>query len=538
MELKSREVPPVPVDTASQRLPEPQQPPAEVIDTLGTDPLDPTTTTDPDTGRIDIDNYFFQSEFDAVTNPMSEIPADTNGEAAKMIREEDGSIRFVSPHSEELSPIRRRPVRFINNRMLPYRPRFRSGAITTSMDNSLLFGGMQSFAATPSYNFGFPPLGILLKTTITDVFEDYRFEIGARIPTTFNGMEYFMTFDDLRHRIDKRIAIYRQNTANFFDDPSGQSGLPAQVFPLRMKTITHLVQGELRYPFDIFRSLRATLTARDDKLIVQSRENVSLNIPTYTEQRLGLRLEYVFDNVLFPMPNLPNGTRYKAYAEVYNRFSANLANGGRFDPYLGLMGVVGADARHYLRIDRLSILALRAAGASSFGSERMLFFAGGMENLLTYNFDPTLGTPENSSFAYQTLAANLRGFQTNVRNGSSYVLLNAEVRVPLFNYFSMRPIKSALLRNFQLTGFFDAGTAWHGASPFSRDNPLNTVIIEDPNSPVRVKVNYFRQPVLYGFGFGLRSVIFGYFFKFDYAWGVESGVLQKPMAHFSIGYDF
>ena len=132
---------------------------------------------------------------------------------------------------------------------------------------------------------------------------------------------------------------------------------------------------------------------------------------------------------------------------------------------------------------------------------------------------------------------SLRGFKNNIRNGNSYALANVELRVPIIKYFSNR-IRSSFFRNLQLIGFFDVGTAWQGPTPFAEENPLNTVFISDPLSPVSVKVNYFRDPVVAGYGAGIRSVLFGYFVRLDYARGIETRVIQEPRIYFSLGMDF
>jgi hypothetical protein len=51
-------------------------------------------------------------------------------------------------------------------------------------------------------------------------------------------------------------------------------------------------------------------------------------------------------------------------------------------------------------------------------------------------------------------------------------------------------------------------------------------------------VNYFRDPIVYGYGGGIRTLLFGYFVRLDYAWGVETRVVQDPRLYFSIGMDF
>src|SRR5690606_9790563 len=139
--------------------------------------------------------------------------------------------------------------------------------------------------------------------------------------------------------------------------------------------------------------------------------------------------------------------------------------------------------------------------------------------------------------AYTTLAANMRGFKYNARNGSSVALVNTEVRVPFMQYLSRQKIRSSFLRNMQVVGFFDIGTAWHGADPFSPENPLNTVVLTNPPT-VSVTVNYYRNPLVMGYGAGVRTLLFGYILKLDYAWGLETRSSNKPILHFSMGADF
>ena len=167
----------------------------------------------------------------------------------------------------------------------------------------------------------------------------------------------------------------------------------------------------------------------------------------------------------------------------------------------------------------------------------MLFLLGGVDNWLFSDRNNDIPFPTDGNFAYQTLSTNMRGFRLNIRNGNSFAVLNTELRVPVFRYFSRR-IRSSFFRNFQLIGFFDAGTAWQGLNPFSKENPLNTIFINDPLNNIFVKVNYFRDPIVAGYGFGVRSMLFGYFIRLDYAWGIETRVVQDPIFYLSLGMDF
>ena len=498
-----------------------------------------------DTSKVDVDNYMFQSEFDTKETPKTiaittredrRQPADSakTPQLGRQEIEEPVVVKATQP----VIPVRDRDSTlltqpFRQGRITGYRLKFRSDYFTTKLDNNLLFGGLESYAGTPQSGYAPPPLGILLKGNFKDLLEDYQLEGGVRIPTTFNGAEYFAFFDDKKSRLDKRYAIYH-STTKVTDNGSN----PTDVKKTR-NTIS-LAQYQLSYPLDVFTRIQGTATIRFDKLTRLATDNSTLDIPPVATQRVGYRVEYVFDNTLDIDPNLKNGTRYKFYVDMMKRFEINFDGKPKFNFDAGYMGVVGLDARHYERVLYHSVLALRAASAVSFGAEKTLFYLGGADNELFNTYNMNIGTPPGN-YAFETLAANMRGFQRNIRNGTSYALINAELRIPIFKYFTSKPLSSAFLRNFELVTFFDMGTAWHGTSPFSLDNPLNTITLpQDPqvNVPVTITVNYFKDPIVYGYGFGARALLFGYVVRADYAWGVETRVVQKPILHIALGLDF
>ncbi len=420
-------------------------------------------------------------------------------------------------------------IRFNPSRIVPYRLRFRTDFISTTLDNNLLFEGLDSYAGTPD-GFTTPPPGVLLRANFKDLLEDYVIEAGFRLPTTFNGAEYYLWMNNKKRRLDKRISLYRKTVVNSIDRLN-------QPNPLQMRTNTLMGQYEVRYPLDAFFSLRAMGTLRQDKAIMLSTNRNSLETPDFSEQRMALRLSAVYDNTVDVDLNLRTGTRAKIFVEAVKRFEFNTQPKWSLRFNDGFMTVVGLDARHYQPLDRRSILALRLAGATTFGSERILYFLGGVDNWLFPSFNNSIPVPQGENFAYQTLAANLRGFKQNIRNGSSYALLNSELRVPIFKYFSNKPVLGSFWRNFQLLAFFDVGTAWQGNNPYRGDNPLNTVYVYNPPT-VAVKVNYFRDPLVAGYGVGVRAPIFGMYLRVDYGWGIETRVVQDPVLHIALGTDF
>ncbi len=436
------------------------------------------------------------------------------------------------PLSRAYLPLRQQAVhRFMPSRIVPYRLRFRSEFLSTTLDNNLLFEGLESFAGSPQA-FTTPPPGFLLRANFKDLLEDYVIEMGMRLPTTFNGTEYYVWFDNKKRRLDKRIALYRRSNTHTLEQ-----GLGGPMSSVQVRTNTTLGQYELRYPLDPFFSLRAMGTVRQDKTITLSTNRRTLEQPAYAEQRMALRLSAVYDNTVPIDLNLRTGTRAKLFVEAVKRFEFNTEPVWSFRFDRGFMTVIGLDARHYQPLDRRSILAVRLASATTFGSERILYFLGGVDNWIFPSFNNNIPVPEEGNFAFRTLAANLRGFRQNIRNGNTYILTNAELRVPIFKYLSSNPSLGNFWRNFQIVGFFDAGTAWQGRSPYNPDNPINTVFFYNPPT-VTVKVNYFRDPIVAGYGVGVRAPILGMFLRADYAWGIETRVVQKPIWHLALGTDF
>ncbi|MDX1910443.1 MAG: hypothetical protein SFV22_03100 [Saprospiraceae bacterium] len=445
-------------------------------------------------------------------------------------------------------PLKRQPVQFGKNgeivrfysfKIIPYRLRFRTDFVSTTMDNNQLFEGLQLYEG-PQSRLQQPPPGVLLRANFKDLLENYVIEAGFRLPTTFNGAEYYLYLDDKKKRIDKRYVLYRRTiVANRPREGSTVPGLSAD-FQERTNTLMGLY--ELRYPLDVFTSLRATFGLREDKVRTLSSDAITLGTPDRSEQRASIRLAAVFDNAMDVDLNLKRGTRAKIYTDLIKGFALNTEPNWSLKLNNGFMTVIGFDARHYQMLDRRSQIAIRLAGATSFGSEKMLYIMGGVDNWVLPKFNDKIQLPSEDEFAYQAPAVNLRGFRQNIRNGNTFALLNTELRVPIFKYFFKKPVIGNFWRNFQIVGFLDAGTAWQGRSPYSLNNPINTEMLRRPTQGPTVvslmKVNYFRDPIVLGYGAGLRTVLFGLYLRADYAWGIESRQVQKPMLHLALGTDF
>jgi hypothetical protein len=492
-----------------------------------------------DTGKIDIDNYEFQSEFEDVKEPNVETEEDKNVRPTILV--EDGeNIRATENNKKKTKTVLTDPgtkvVAWNETHASKYKSLFKVDKVTFQMDNTPLYNGMNMYLG--GY-YQFQPLSFALKTGFVDIFENFYLELGLRIPFDFNGMEYFVNLENKKGLIDQKYSFYRRGRIYNYVLVDTVTNVSLEA---RGRTVKHLLQAEFKYPLTKFQSIRGTFSLQLDKVAILAEELNSLQVPIYYENRLGFRLEYVFDNSLELRLNARKGTKFKAYLDLYKPFSVETEDEFKVGFEGGLTSAIGFDARHYLTFDNKTIFAFRLAAASSFGEQKILYSLGGVENWMFPTTSTSVTLPDASNYGLQTLAANMRGFNSNARNGSSYALGNAEMRIPIIDYISRNPPRNPMLRSLQLVAFLDVGTAWQGASPFSTNNPLNTTVIDNNGpgsiSPVKVTVNYFRRPILFGYGFGIRTVLLGHYFRLDYAWGVETGQVQNPILYLSIGSDF
>lgn len=394
-----------------------------------------------------------------------------------------------------------------------YDVNFAKDFVLSQFDNNFLFPNYQPYSGPGSVYFN-PGMNMLLKIGASDLFDDFKLLGGLRIPTSFNsGGEFLLMAEHLKNRTDHRLLFYRQKSVS-------STGF--------YKWLTHEIRYRASYPISEILSVRSTVNVRKDKQIYIPYSDNSLLQPSNVNYNSGLNLELVFDNTIPMELNIRRGLRFKIFAEYLQELSGN------FDQTYN----VGLDFRHYLRIKRNFIWVNRFAAATSFGPRKLLYYMGAVDNWTfrsNPDFDHSINVDPNENFGFQTIATPMRGFIQNARNGSSFALINSEFRIPIFTYFSTYPIKSDALKHFQLVAFGDLGVAWTGAHPWSPDNYFNTQVIND--KPVVINIENLREPIIGGFGFGARTMLWGYFVRFDVAWGVEDYEINKPRTYISLTKD-
>jgi hypothetical protein len=415
-------------------------------------------------------------------------------------------------------------------RILPYRAKFTSDYVIGQLDNTILTQSYQSYNQNGG-QYNFPTLGGMTSFGISDLMEDHKIIGGFRFPFDFKGLEAYVKYINLKKRIDKSLTYYWRSDKYNFDwiDANGNV-IPS--FNARVaKARTNFFEAAFSYPFDVTKSLRWSVSYRNENLIYTYNDAFSLLIPDIKENWVSGRVEFVHDNTKEIQFNILNGFRYKLFAEYF--YNANEKKSNLFN--------IGFDIRHYQKVYRNIIWANRFAGATSFGQKKILYTLGGVDNPIApkYNYDIL---PDNSqNYGLQAPVTNMRGLPQNIRNGNNYLLWNSELRIPIFSFFAKKPIKSSFIKDFQLIGFFDAGIAYNFANPFNKDNSLRTEVVSpDPiKTPVVVTVNYYRNPFVFGTGGGLRTNILGYFIRFDVGLGYDGlSFNKKPTFHFSLSKDF
>jgi hypothetical protein len=414
------------------------------------------------------------------------------------------------------------------SKLFEYRPpKFFNDYIVSGFNNNVLITRYQTYAggAGPINLSNGNPFNGILRVGTSDLFEDWKFAGGFRLSTDLKDNEYILSTQYLKKRIDYGLTYYRNSQRIIYSDRDGD---------FVSKLFTNLYQGSVAYPFDRVRSIRFNAAFRSDRIVILADD---LNLPPTTLSKKDsiynyglLHMEYVHDDAINPALNIWYGLRYKFYVDWNTRLNKV---GSQDNPYTFN---IGGDARHYLPIYRNLIWAVRGAFDISFGTEKIIYYLGGVDNWLFPKFNDANQPDPDVDYAFQSLAVNLRGFNQNVANGNNAVVVNSEIRLPVFSTLFNKPINNAFLRNFQLVQFFDLGTAWNGAyDKIERPSVLYSL----PNNPVVVKIKAGGiGPFAGGYGFGARSTLLGYFLRLDAGWEMNGFFKGKPRWYFAMGLDF
>jgi len=396
-----------------------------------------------------------------------------------------------------------------------YKTTFTPDFLQSTLDNTLLFTRYQVFGAT-NQGYQNPSLSGFLTSTLTDVLEDYKLTGGARLGINFNSKDYFLKFNNYRRRTDWELLYFHHGEQSVQEDIT-------RIEPnFIVKNKLDYLQAKISYPFSILKSIHLYSGIRYDRKETLSLEKISLEKPVIKQLWAVNRFEFIYDNSMSSLINIRKGSRYKIFAEYQQKLTDDKKS------FLN----IGYDARKYSTIYKNIIFAHRLVGAHSIGSAKVIYKLGGIDNDLSPKQEANTVVDFSENYAFQAKATNLRGYRDGFLNGSSYLIFNEEFRLPIYNTFFKKNIKSGFIRNLQCVLFADFGSAWKGLYP-TADNVVSQSIYGSADKGVLV---YIDNTFAFGYGTGIRSKILGYFIRTDIAWRVNGG--KRPMLHFSLATDF
>jgi Tol biopolymer transport system component len=379
-----------------------------------------------------------------------------------------------------------------------------------------------SFVIDPLLGFG-----IQLEMHMNDMLEDHKFLGGLLATTNLRSGKLFGEYQYLKHTIDFNVRYDRKSLYQGTETGSQKYALNQfEVGAALPFNNTSRIAIKPFYALTTYNDLDG-LTLTNPTPSVETSSNVHY---------LGFKAEYTFDNTVVTGLNLISGAKGKVGYIMYQ---------GINDPDRSFRNIF-VDFRNYQKIHKEFVFATRFYYGRFMGPNPPSFLLGGLDNWLFNSTnvsgpnDPMVNRPlvDNSNQLFMQFVMPLRGFNYNTLNGRNAMLLNFELRFPIVKYFTTKPISSSFLRNLLFVGFYDIGSSWTGNSPFSNENSVNTQIIKNEGSPFQARIQNFKNPWLSSYGFGLRTVLLGYYMKFDLAYPIEDYKVGKPKFLVSLGYDF
>lgn len=371
--------------------------------------------------------------------------------------------------------------------------------------------------------------GILMEIQMNDMLENYRIygglmtSIDLRNGDVYGEFQYLPAFIDFSARFDRKGIRWE---------------------PYSGENIYHYSLNKLELGAALPVSDRIRLTVKPFGAMTTAAFLGETSLPTAppsapptSELFAGVKSELVYDNSVSVAINIIEGTRGKI---TYTHWES-------IDNSSNSFSQVSADIRHYQKIYREIVLAVRGFGGTFYGRRPKHYLLGGMDNWAfnqvylggtsSTGEENPLGTQtQNTDLLFAEFATNLRGFDYATLFGNNVLLLNAELRLPLIRVLSSAPITSNFFRNMQFIGFYDIGSSWSGKPPFSSNNSVSFRRIKEGSFDIDIK-NYLN-PWLYSYGFGMRTVMLGYYMKFDLAWPVENYRVGNPRFMVTLGFDF
>ncbi len=407
-----------------------------------------------------------------------------------------------------------------------------------SPDFSYAAGQLSTYYGTSAFAF----------VRLTDLFGDHEISFGSNLVFDLRNSDYTFQYGYLRNRTNFFTSFFHQSRN--FQTFAGEL--------LRFRT--YGLSVDFQYPLNRYQRFDYGISgigiARDFSSV---RGIGDFGLSNESSYFLYPQVTFTGD---FTIPGFitPRGG---------NRYSVRLAGSPPLGSEVPQFATLLGDYRQYIDLGSQYSIALRAAGAASYGRDSQTFFMGGMLGWINQRWSDAEIPFERLADTFFTLPATpLRGHEFNTIYGDKFTMINAEFRFPLFAAVLPGPVPILPLWNITAVAFVDAGAAWGFDIPYSRFNDASgnpIVYFENPGNfegrvankrnefldpqtgllrdgPARdgdVPVSFVDGDILIGAGFGLRTILLGLPFRYDVGWPYQRGGFgSRPIHYFSIGIDF
>lgn len=406
--------------------------------------------------------------------------------------------RFV-PGSKKTDPPKRLPPEL-----------FRTDSVriagATARTPGLLMRGVQTDIVTDPY----AGLGMDARLLLQDGLGRHTFLLGARPYIDFRSMDAYARYHYRQYRVQPYSMLTRQS--RFFGGPDFYS-----VRSLRFTQGVEYAHSQfLQYGLAFS---GAQLVRKDLNLLDVLDEDARQQVYTLTAHA---RLHRLRTQDHFTL----QGYHLSLQADAHR-------SGAVQSQTLRL------DARYYLPLVAHTVLAMRLTGGVNIGDLRQQFMMGGVENwVYKYEFDNRQDIPlstDLASFYLNQVGPYLRGTPFNNRNGWQYVTAHAEWRIPVTRLFNSA-LYGGPLYNVQFIAFYELGTVWRTGNPLSQRNPIDASTIV--RGPITAVVQSLKSPFVQSFGVGFRTLVVGYFTRFDLSWPLEENEVVGTRFSVAVGKDF
>lgn len=374
--------------------------------------------------------------------------------------------------------------------------------------------------------------GINLTGKVTDLLDNHSFHGGVMTTLDFrSGGDLFFEYEYLKSRIDFKGRFDQRTIRIVEGDVTNQKYVLTKV----EAGISYPLNPNTKVTFAPFIAKTQYFNLNTDSLILGTSPDANrLNV-----NYIGGKAELVFDRT----------EQLGLYTQAGFKGKIGFANFTALNNSSRSFSNLYADLRNYQRIHKNIIFASRLFVGSFRGNNPQTYLVGGMDNWLFNDFyRPPANRPEASPIRNATGAENsnilfadfvdLRGYNYDEIRGRNVITFTSEIRIPLFSYLTRGNITSNFVRNFQLVGFYDVGSAWNDFAPWEKVNDQNTEVINTEGSPFTIVLNNFNNPWLQSYGAGLRTVLLNYYVKFDVARPIRNYETEDLKFFVTLGFNF